>query len=314
MAKITEAEFARLCRGIHEDRESIWKHNPIGTRDETLLWMLLSVLSSYLSLSEMETPCFTGMPNAATYRTAIESVVREKAAERFDTRAYLDELLAFADDVTIELPADIDNDRAIFSYGSLLDHKILKNLLRERSEFYIFETRDVAEAARLASENPGHIVILKNVLMEGVRVTIVTEAILRRWYAERGGDISKLVDAGVTSMEEPRYAYLYARPARDGERGRSLNGGIICNLTEAEIAMLDLYEMEPVLKRERVPQIQIQGKIYTPNHVAFYAGQESPETITEAERDERALILAAGRKPGRQGPNAKWPMDVRRSW
>ena len=60
MTKISEKEFARLCEGIYEDREKIWKHNPIGAIDETLLWMLLSVLNSYLSLSEIETPCFTG--------------------------------------------------------------------------------------------------------------------------------------------------------------------------------------------------------------------------------------------------------------
>ena len=37
MTSISEAEFARICHGICEDRESIIKHNPIGTREEILL-------------------------------------------------------------------------------------------------------------------------------------------------------------------------------------------------------------------------------------------------------------------------------------
>jgi len=40
------------------------------------------------------------------------------------------------------------------------------------------------------------------------KVSIVTEAILRRWYKDSGGDLQKLVDAGVTSREVPESAYL----------------------------------------------------------------------------------------------------------
>ncbi len=68
MTKISEAEFARICEGIYADRETIFHHNPIGTRDEVLLWMLLSCLNSYLSLTELETPCFTGVPSENTYQ------------------------------------------------------------------------------------------------------------------------------------------------------------------------------------------------------------------------------------------------------
>ena len=93
MAKITEHEFSRICRGIFEDRETILRHNPIGTREETLLWMLLSILISYLSLSEIETPCFTGMPTAETYRQAILFVLKDRRSEEFDALAYLDDLI-----------------------------------------------------------------------------------------------------------------------------------------------------------------------------------------------------------------------------
>ena len=91
MTEITELEFARICDGIYEDRELICLHNPIGTRDETLLWMLLSCLISYLSLSEIETPCFTGMPTKETYREAILFILSNKKTD-FEAEKYLDSL------------------------------------------------------------------------------------------------------------------------------------------------------------------------------------------------------------------------------
>ena len=89
MSKISEKEFARICEGICEDRESIFKHNPIGTREETLLWMLLSCLISYLSISEIETPCFNGIPTAETYRQAILFVLKDRKTGDFDAEKYL---------------------------------------------------------------------------------------------------------------------------------------------------------------------------------------------------------------------------------
>lgn len=93
MAKISESEFSRICRGIFEDRDLIIKHNPIGTREEILLWMLLSILIIYLSLSELETPCFTGMPTAETYRQAILFILKDRKAEEFDAGRYLNDLI-----------------------------------------------------------------------------------------------------------------------------------------------------------------------------------------------------------------------------
>lgn len=92
MNRISEQEFSRICRGIFEDRETIIKHNPLGTREEILLWMLLSILISYLSLSEIETPCFTGMPTAETYRQAILFVLKDRRTEEFDAEKYLDKI------------------------------------------------------------------------------------------------------------------------------------------------------------------------------------------------------------------------------
>lgn len=89
MKIITEAEFRKICTGIYEDRETIYKYNPIGTREETLLWMLLSCLISYLSLSEIETPCFTGKPDAETYRKAILFILRGRKTQDFKAEKYL---------------------------------------------------------------------------------------------------------------------------------------------------------------------------------------------------------------------------------
>jgi hypothetical protein len=92
MTSITEAEFARICHGIIEDRETIIKHNPIGPPDEILLWMLLSCLISYLNLAEIETPCFTGKPDADTYRNAILFILNDRVECAFDIGEYLEKL------------------------------------------------------------------------------------------------------------------------------------------------------------------------------------------------------------------------------
>lgn len=92
MQKIGEIEFARICKGIYEDRESIYSHNPIGTPEEALLWMLLGCLINYLSLSEIETPCFNGKPDAETYRKAILFVLENRKADNFTAEIYLNEL------------------------------------------------------------------------------------------------------------------------------------------------------------------------------------------------------------------------------
>ncbi len=93
MTRITEAEFKRICDGIYEDRTSIIKHNPLGTREEILLWMLLSCLISYLSLPEIETPCFTGSPDAETYRKAVLFVLKERKSDDFDAEPVIAHLI-----------------------------------------------------------------------------------------------------------------------------------------------------------------------------------------------------------------------------
>lgn len=91
-AMISEEEFGRVCRDLRRDGDNIFRNNPIGTKEEVLLWMLLGVLTSLLSLEEIETPCFNGIPDASTYRKAIVHVMRERRASDFDIEAYLDRL------------------------------------------------------------------------------------------------------------------------------------------------------------------------------------------------------------------------------
>ena len=92
MATITEAEFRRITDGLLEDRHAIIGHNPIGTPSEIMLWMLMSCLISYLSLSDSETPCFTGRADERVYREAIAFILRDRKSEEFDETPYLDKL------------------------------------------------------------------------------------------------------------------------------------------------------------------------------------------------------------------------------
>ena len=94
MSYISESRFAGLCEGIAADRASIVKHNPVGTEDEILLWMLLSCLVTFLSLEDSETPCFTGRPDAETYRNAIGFVLEGRRETPFDPQPHIDRMLA----------------------------------------------------------------------------------------------------------------------------------------------------------------------------------------------------------------------------
>ena len=90
---ISEAEFKKLCNDIYADRDVIFEHNPMGTRDETLLWMLMSCLISYLSLDDKETPCFPGVPDAGTYKNAVLFILRDRQSKDFQAEPYLDKLI-----------------------------------------------------------------------------------------------------------------------------------------------------------------------------------------------------------------------------
>jgi hypothetical protein len=92
MTTITEAEFRRIVAGLDEDRELIIRHNPIGPDAEILLWMLLSCLVSYLSLTDSEIPCFPGRPDETTYRDAIRMILKNRRVDDFDPEPHLAKL------------------------------------------------------------------------------------------------------------------------------------------------------------------------------------------------------------------------------
>lgn len=94
MATISEIEFARICEGIRADRLTIIATNPIGTENETMLWMLLGVLISYLSLDDDETPCFQGRVDESTYRNAIAFALANRRESDFDINKHLDMLVS----------------------------------------------------------------------------------------------------------------------------------------------------------------------------------------------------------------------------
>jgi hypothetical protein len=220
--------------------------------------------------------------------------------------------LKISDEDSAALPAALDNDTVIFSYGSLLRHRQLRALLKSRGRFRILETGAAAEAARLAQANPQDIVILKNVRLENVRTAIVTGTMLQRWYKRAGGSVETLIKAGVTTSAATRALFLYARAAAPHEKGRILNGGLICNLTEAELAMLDIYEFTPVLKRTRAPELKIGDRSFIPEHITFYAGTVDAADISPEEKAERAQLLNLNRKRGSLSPQACWERGVRR--
>ncbi len=89
MTKISEAEFKKICENLVGEQDVIYKHNPIGTKAETILWMLMSILISYLNLDDKEIPCFPNQTNIETYRNAILFILRERKTENFEVEKYL---------------------------------------------------------------------------------------------------------------------------------------------------------------------------------------------------------------------------------
>lgn len=214
----------------------------------------------------------------------------------------------------VPLPKELDEDTTIFAYGYLLDVSELKKLLAEkRTDFVVLETTRLDEALKLRREHPDDIVILRGVRLEGVRVSVVTEEQLREFYKEQGESVEALVQKGLLEPNPRQHSYLYARVAGPTERGRFLDGGLIAGLRREELEeVLDPYELPPVYRRQRVPELTIEGKRFKPEHATFYAGN-----IGALARTEEAVIAAkktarAGRAGiGQYGPGAKWPREAR---
>ncbi|MFN2413361.1 MAG: hypothetical protein ABR535_09975 [Pyrinomonadaceae bacterium] len=90
---INEQQFRTICKDTVRDKAKIIKNNPIGSDDEILLWMLLGILSSFLSLQENEVPRFSGRPDATTYRKAILFILQNRRDTDFDVEPFIDHML-----------------------------------------------------------------------------------------------------------------------------------------------------------------------------------------------------------------------------
>jgi len=200
-----------------------------------------------------------------------------------------------------KLPETLDNKGTLFAYGYLLDKPKLRELLNTRtSNFPIYETTSIEEASKLTMI-PQSIVMLRGVRMEGVDVGVITEAQLREWYSELGGNVQALVDEGVLTQEST-HAGLYARASVTGKPSRFLNGGLVCGFTPSELERIDKFEMVPVYERVKVPRLIIDDGKYVPEHIAFYAGNYK---FKRAPGEYKRLWEKLHRGQG------KWPEDIR---
>lgn len=84
MSRLKRSEFLRIAEGVRRDRETIIKHNSIGSDEEILLWMLMSCLINYLGLEGNEVPCFPGPTNSETYKKAIMFIVANTCEEEIE--------------------------------------------------------------------------------------------------------------------------------------------------------------------------------------------------------------------------------------
>lgn len=92
METITEQEFKTLCDDLYRDRDEIYPFNPNVTHREALLWMLLGILVSLLSVPILEQPSVYGGTNSDPYGTAVIELVLQRASPEFDPETYLKEL------------------------------------------------------------------------------------------------------------------------------------------------------------------------------------------------------------------------------
>lgn len=106
--------------------------------------------------------------------------------------------------------------------------------------------------------------------------------------------------------DEPReHAFLYAQAAKEGERGRFLNGGLIIGLNREEVKKLVRYEFWPVYELTHTPSLKLHNQEYAPKHITFFAAQPK-EPHTKETRNQTQKIL-------KKQDTKKWPPDVRRT-
>lgn len=220
----------------------------------------------------------------------------------------------------LSLPESLDRDTTIFAYGSLLDRAKLQELVgRNRGGFEIQETSSIEQASKVVAEHPNDVVILHGAQLDDVRVSVVSDAELRKWYAGQGRSVDEAIVRGVWPPEIQKYSFLHAHPAGAGEKGRFLNGGLVIGLTETDLTKeIDPFEIPPVYVREPVPKLTIDGQAYIPKHITFYSAgipeqRRDPKESAASRRYSRAKTFDGSGKviTSEYSQEAKWPEGVR---
>lgn len=218
-----------------------------------------------------------------------------------------------------KLPASLDKETTLFSYGYLLDIPNLHGLLQDIQKLGekpraidILEAQDLAEAEQLTGSHPESIIILRGARLENVHVSVVSEKELHDQYEKRGRDIKPLVEKGIQQATPREHAYLYSRRPQKDERGRFLNGGLIIGLKKEELEHLDDYEYDPVYRRQPVNELTIADKRYRSESITFYEGNGPLERTPEDKVRASKYVRSDRSNLGERGPNAKWPPGVRK--
>lgn len=232
-----------------------------------------------------------------------------------------------------KLPAVIDRPGAIFAYGFLLDHDNVHRLLqasRPSEDVAILEAASLAEAVRFRKKDSAAVVILRHVELAGVRVNVVTEALLHQAHEKKTGlpiaQYAALMrkQTGHDFLVPARdHQYLMVRVAEVGERPRFVIGGLVL-FSAQDLPAVDADEYcigdQGIYARKRTPELVIEGQCYTPRHVEFYAGNVGEFHSWMNPDDPRATRRIAstvfsynrpGRACGQLPHSAYWPHTIR---
>jgi hypothetical protein len=214
-----------------------------------------------------------------------------------------------------KLPESIDNEGTLFAYGFLLDKNFLdeENLKKSRPEgnYQILEAINLEEAMELARDKK-NVVILRGVKLEGIRAQIITDEQMAEAYKKKFG---KKVPWDTAPNQ-----YLYAKKAEGEEKARYLNGGIIINLTPEDFKPMDANEgivaedNDGIYWRQNVPELEIAGAHYKPEHIKFYGGNIGDFHKYLDPENEGLLSSRVARQEVHEGSvkreiseHAKWP-------
>lgn len=92
MITISETRFRTICDDAYRDRHQIYAFDPNAGRAQTVLWVILGAIHSYLSLSDAEIAQLNG-PKFTSYSDVICEMVQARQDGNFAPRPVLDDLI-----------------------------------------------------------------------------------------------------------------------------------------------------------------------------------------------------------------------------